>query len=55
MVDGSQIATSLGTAVAVVGLFVLLEKQLIAAIRFGKLLAAELCIKKNVQRLTCKG
>jgi hypothetical protein len=39
--------TALTTAITVVGLVVILEKGLIAAVRFGKALAAELGFLKN--------
>jgi hypothetical protein len=48
VLDTSPIVTSLGTAIAVVGLFVILEKRLLAAIRFGKNLAAELAKNKTL-------
>jgi hypothetical protein len=49
VLDAYPLLTSLGAAVAVVGLFVALEKRLIAALRFGKELGAELGFFKNPQ------
>ena len=47
--DGNTILAQLGTAIAVVGLFVVFEKRITAAIRAGKKLAVELGFFKKLE------
>jgi hypothetical protein len=54
VLDAPSTMTALGTAIVVVGLIVSLEKGLIAAVRFGKALGAELGFFKKLSKYVAR-
>jgi hypothetical protein len=55
MFDGHSLLSGLTTAIAVLGLFIVLEKRVIAAIRFGKTVMAEVGFLKSLDFHITKG
>ena len=55
MFDGHSLLSGLTTAIAVLGLFIVLEQRVIAAIRFGKTVMAEVGFLKSLDFHIAKG